>query len=434
MWEKYLKDNFYDIKATLKNSTGVIRYCDVPDFLHTHLPPTKTINFSEKDDMIIYIHIPFCYQKCSFCSYYGEYNIYEFWSENYVHLLIKEIDLFLKHNNYKKFKLSSLYIGWWTPTLLEGKDIYKLMNFIDKHFIISNESELTIESVPNTITKEKAEYLKKSKFTRVEVWVQSFNEQTVKNVERLQKNISVYKAVSLLKEVGIDCIAIDLIIWLTENETTQSFINDNVKHVNKINPDVLNLYNLHSHEKWKDYDREYITSLLSSEIIISPVIKYLHDRRKYVKNQLGIGFWAFGQYTTWKSFRRLSKKYNSLNEYKNALDNETIQYYEESINEDLFVKRYFIRHLFIGIDINVMKDVFSYINPYYIRKTLKRIQNYVEIQKWHMIISQKTLQSMKIWTNQHEKYFSFCFLYIYEDKERQRFKDELPYFKKNMWL
>ena len=91
-----------------------------------------------------YIHIPFCLRKCNYCSFVSGKNIQD--KEPYLTALIEEIK-----TKYKQEKLKTLYIGGGTPSLLEAKDVEKIINL----FTFENNAEITLEANPESITIEK---------------------------------------------------------------------------------------------------------------------------------------------------------------------------------------------------------------------------------------------------------------------------------------
>ena len=113
----------------------------------------------------VYIHIPFCKKKCNYCSFCS-FNGLKYKKE-YIDALVKEIKFF-----YKEEPLKTLYFGGGTPSLLEIKDIEKILSC----FNYSSNTEVTFEFNPTDITKEKIINLKKLNVNRLSIGVQSFDD------------------------------------------------------------------------------------------------------------------------------------------------------------------------------------------------------------------------------------------------------------------
>lgn len=120
----------------------------------------------------IYIHIPFCKQKCKYCdfvSFYKEENV----QEQYIKSLIKEIKEKELENltiHQEKRKVTTIYIGGGTPSLIDSKYIVQILDTIKEKFVVTKESEITIEINPGTITKEKLINYKKSRNKSYKHW------------------------------------------------------------------------------------------------------------------------------------------------------------------------------------------------------------------------------------------------------------------------
>ncbi len=98
----------------------------------------------------IYIHIPFCNKKCYYCDFYSITNLKN--KDYFIKALIKEISL--KKNYLKNNKITTLYFGGGTPTILNISDLKKIINKIHKTFDLSKLKEFTIEANPENLTKD----------------------------------------------------------------------------------------------------------------------------------------------------------------------------------------------------------------------------------------------------------------------------------------
>ena len=91
----------------------------------------------------IYIHIPFCMQKCFYCDFISFCNKKEY-EEKYVNALKKEIE----SKSDKRFKVDTVYIGGGTPSILDEKLICEILNCVRQNYILRADAEITIEANP----------------------------------------------------------------------------------------------------------------------------------------------------------------------------------------------------------------------------------------------------------------------------------------------
>jgi len=120
-----------------------------------------------------YIHIPFCRQKCNYCSFVSFANTELI--EEYLQNLKKEITFF-----YNGEELKTLYLGGGTPSLLTPEQIRELIIL----FNISSETEITMELNPEGLNKEYLQGIKKAGINRLSIGCQSFDESILKIIGR----------------------------------------------------------------------------------------------------------------------------------------------------------------------------------------------------------------------------------------------------------
>ena len=158
-----------------------------------------------------YIHIPFCVKKCPYCAFVS-YNKLQKKSQ-YISALIKEINA-----NYKGEKLSTLYLGGGTPSLLKIDELKELVSC----FNISDDVEFTIELNPNKITIEYLQGLYDCGVNRLSIGIQAFDDNLLKQIGRLHSVQDALTVIENAKKVGINNISIDLIYGLP-NQSMKDF-------------------------------------------------------------------------------------------------------------------------------------------------------------------------------------------------------------------
>ena len=182
----------------------------------------------------LYIHIPFCKDKCYYC------NFVSFTNKNsrmdyYINSLISEIRRNLPA--HKGINLKSIYIGGGTPSLLNANCYKRIFNEISLFVNIADDAEITMEVNPGTITLEYLKEIRAIGFNRLSIGVQSFNDHILKLINRKHNGDEAIDAVNLTKEAGFSNISIDLIYGLPDQdisiwrETLNLAISLGVQHI-----------------------------------------------------------------------------------------------------------------------------------------------------------------------------------------------------------
>lgn len=167
-------------------------------------------------DCSIYISIPFCPSRCSYCSFVS-YTTPKLLSliPAYLDKLCEELSTLLDTVVELGLNLKTIYIGGGTPTILTEFQLEKLLSLIDSKIDVNSLEEFTLEGGrPDTITAEKLAVAKKYSITRISVNPQSLNEQVVKSIGRSHSIDEFYRAFDIAKNSGIKCINTDLIAGL----------------------------------------------------------------------------------------------------------------------------------------------------------------------------------------------------------------------------
>ena len=176
----------------------------------------KLIGVPNVRDCSIYISIPFCPSRCSYCSFVS-YTTPKLLSliPAYLDKLCLELEQILNTVNELKLNLKTIYIGGGTPTILEPEQLERIFSLINDKIDISKLEEFTLEGGrPDTITAEKLAVAKRHGVTRVSVNPQSLNEGVIKSIGRSHTIDDFYRAFDIAKNSQISCINTDLIAGL----------------------------------------------------------------------------------------------------------------------------------------------------------------------------------------------------------------------------
>lgn len=191
----------------------------------------------------LYIHIPFCDRICNYCDFTAFQGANSKIKE-YIEALKKEIEL--KGN--KNFLIDSIFIGGGTPSFIDGKYIFEIVEKVKENFIVLDNIEISIETNPKTFDKKKLEYYKSAKINRVSIGVQSFNDVILKELGRNHNSKEAFDSIELVKKFDFD-LNLDLIFGY-QSQTIEDILYD-LEIVKNINPEHISYYALIIEEKTK---------------------------------------------------------------------------------------------------------------------------------------------------------------------------------------
>lgn len=191
----------------------------------------------------LYIHIPFCDKICNYCDFTAFQGANSKIKE-YVEALKKEIEL--KGN--KDFLIDSIFIGGGTPSFIDGKYIFEILEKVKENFTVLDNIEISIETNPKTFDEKKLEYYKSTKINRLSIGVQSFNDKILKELGRNHNSKEALESIELVKKFDFD-INLDLIFGY-QSQIIEDVLYD-FEMVKNINPEHISYYALIIEEKTK---------------------------------------------------------------------------------------------------------------------------------------------------------------------------------------
>ena len=151
----------------------------------------------------LYIHVPFCAQKCEYCAFYSEASSGEL-IQRYVAALVRELELVADD-----LKPNSIFFGGGTPSLLNLRQWETILRAMEKLNLLGAE-EFTIESNPATVSADKCRLLRDFGVNRVSMGVQSLDEKLLDRLGRIHSRDMVFKSFDILRHAGFDNVNLDL--------------------------------------------------------------------------------------------------------------------------------------------------------------------------------------------------------------------------------
>lgn len=329
----------------------------------------------------LYIHIPFCTYKCSYCNFYSVVNmnnieIYK----NYIEALILELKLRIKDYNEE---INTIYFGGGTPSVFNANLLKYLLdnilNILKNYQDIKLIKEITIESNINDINSEYINFLESVENIRISLGLQTFNEKSLSIINRRTELGEIVNALTLLNASAINNISLDFISGLPLNDKLQT--KKDILKALEILPKTkhISLYYLELtkslEEKWRDYlpkEEESVEyyKIASDTLRDLGFIRYeisnyainnyesIHNSNYWkLKNYLGLGASAVGYYN--------SERYENIKNVKTYI--EHTKQNKKPIKETEYIDKETQKKEFIflslrtvkGIDINNYNNIFK---------------------------------------------------------------------------
>lgn len=186
-------------------------------------------------EVSLYIHIPFCKQRCFYCDF-PTFAGKERFREDYVEALIKEIE-----DKCSNYLIKTIFIGGGTPSYLEEKELEKLLIAVSK-LNLSDKLEYSIECNPGTVNEDKLKIMKKYGINRISFGLQSCNNQLLKKIGRIHTFKEFLENYNLARKIGFNNINIDLMYGLP-NLTIQDW-KDTLEKISELRPEHISAYSL----------------------------------------------------------------------------------------------------------------------------------------------------------------------------------------------
>lgn len=330
------------------------------------------------DKISLYIHIPFCAQKCLYCDF-PSFARKDHLRKAYIEALNKEIiSLREKHNN---LEINTIFIGGGTPSVLEADELECLLKEVAK-LNMAKDIEYSMECNPGNLTEEKLEVMKKYGVNRISMGLQAKQDNLLKGLGRIHNYKTFKENFLLAKKVGFNNINVDLMFGLPNQrlneweETLREIISLEPAHISAyslIIEEGTAFYNLYENDKLKLPTEEEERKMyhLAKKILeengfnqyeISNYAKEGKECRHNLAywnmdNWIGVGS-AAASYINGKRIKNISsvEEYiNSINEKGEAVEEIITNSKNDNMEEFMFMGLRKIN----GIDENEFKKRFS---------------------------------------------------------------------------
>lgn len=337
----------------------------------------------------IYIHIPFCVSKCAYCDFYslpcgarsdksGDFPVTQdslALQKGYVDALCKQLRL--TSERYDRPKISTVFIGGGTPSLLRTEDIKSITDTLYACFDIPKSAEFTLEANPETLNTEKLAAYRKMGISRLSIGMQSAVEGELKALSRIHTHESVVNAVKSARAAGFDNINLDL-MYALPGQTEKSF-GETLTAALALSPEHISVYGLQLEEgtplfksrkrlSFPDDETENKMNALALEILSKNGYRR-YEISNYAKTgyecKHNLTYWTLGEYfgfgTAAHSFKD-GKRYSikkDIYAYCASSDFSDVTETEETLTKEDLAEEYIMLSLRLckGLSLNGLRKM-----------------------------------------------------------------------------
>lgn len=306
----------------------------------------------------LYVHIPFCATRCSYCGFYSTTKLDL--QDRYVDSLCRELALRKEYlSSYSTDSkaantiIRTIYIGGGTPSQLSRYSLEKLFHAIDTYLECSPE-EVTMEVNPDDVTNDLAETISALHINRVSMGAQTFDDNRLKFLNRRHKSFQVERAIDILHEHGVGNISIDLMFGFpgqtcdSWKEDVRRAISLDIQHISAYSlmyEEGTRLYRMLKENMIKEIDEEVSLNMYNELINILCDAGYEHYE---ISNFAKKGYRALHNSSYWHdipylgigaaahSYNIKSRQWNvsDINKYIESISHDTVPFTFESIDAD----------------------------------------------------------------------------------------------------
>jgi oxygen-independent coproporphyrinogen-3 oxidase len=294
----------------------------------------------------IYIHIPFCRQKCYYCDFYKTVNTSQ--SKRFLSVLKDEAKV--RKNYILNEPVETIYFGGGTPSVLTAPELADLLRFFKNEFKVNSDAEITFEANPDDLNVDYLKGIKDAGVNRLSIGIQSFQNKHLEKMNRRHNSVQAIQAIEDAKKIGFANLSVDLIYGLpglTESEWIES-----LNTVFRLPVQHLSAYHLTYHEGTPFYtwlkkgtlkELKETESVRQFDILLDLAGKNNYEQYEisnFAKNEMyskhNTSYWMGKKYLglgpSAHSFNGVSRRWNVSNveSYLKAFEKDT-DYFEQEI-------------------------------------------------------------------------------------------------------
>ncbi len=338
----------------------------------------------------IYIHIPFCRQKCYYCDFYKTVNTTL--TQPFIQALKAEI---VQRKSYLKSEtIETIYFGGGTPSVLTEIELNEILEFLQHEFQISESVEITFEANPDDLTSDYLKRIKNAGVNRLSIGVQSFNNELLKKMNRRHDANQTVDCVENAVKTGINNISVDLIYGLpglAQNDWKAS-----LQQVFQLPVQHLSAYHLTYHEGTAFYtwlkkgtlkELKESESIIQFETLVEATQKHGFEQYEIsnfavdkIYSKHNTSYWMGKEYLglgpSAHSFNGSSRRWNitHVESYIKALKSDQSYFEEEILSENEKYNEYILTRIrtIWGVSVVDIQQKFGAERADYFLKNIKK--------------------------------------------------------------
>ena len=191
------------------------------------------------NELMIYIHIPFCVRKCKYCDFLS-FASDEDTIASYCARLEEEIRQ--EGRSFLDKQVTSVFVGGGTPSILTKEQIRSLLQVVNESFCLSKDCEITMECNPGTLDEEKLLWMRQARINRLSIGLQSAHSKELELLGRIHSFEDFLESYQLARKTGFDHINVDVMFALPK-QTLESYL-ESLEKICKLRPEHISAYSL----------------------------------------------------------------------------------------------------------------------------------------------------------------------------------------------
>ena len=242
----------------------------------------------DKIPLGIYVHIPFCKSKCTYCDFYSRCNLDQRTQEAYLDAVCAHI----KESGplAPGYQVDTVYFGGGTPSYFGADGLATILTAIRKYFDVAADAEITFEANPDSVSDSLLRRLKAEGFNRVSLGIQCDNDVILEKIGRIHTYTQAEDAYQRIRKAGFQNVSVDLMYGLPGQNL--AMWRDTVENVLKLHPDHVSAYGLTLHPGTPLYEAKDIVSMADDDLQADMYLEMVRIMEKHGYHQYEISNFA----------------------------------------------------------------------------------------------------------------------------------------------